>query len=148
MKKRIPFIILAVFVTLFIFSNSFETAEVSGQSSKKIVEAVAKAISTTLKKSPDTNLITYCVRKTAHIMEFALQGFCLSGCFAFAYRHRKVLTLSLGLLTACIDETIQFFVPGRASMIQDVIIDFSGTAIGLFAFGLLHYIYRKIKEKV
>jgi len=84
MKKRIPFIILAVFVTLFIFSNSFETAEVSGQSSKKIVEAVAKAISTTLKKSPDTNLITYCVRKTAHIMEFALQGFCLSGCFAFA----------------------------------------------------------------
>ena len=39
--------------------------------------------------------------------------------------------LWLGLLTAAIDENIQLFSLGRGSMVQDVLLDFVGTVLGL-----------------
>ena len=42
-----------------------------------------------------------------------------------------------GLLAAMADETIQLFSPGRASMVQDVWIDFAGVLAGLLLFRLV-----------
>ena len=46
--------------------------------------------------------------------------------------------LGAGLAAACVDETIQLYVPGRASSLIDVWIDASGFAVGA-AVALLGY---------
>ena len=42
-----------------------------------------------------------------------------------------LLPLAAGIMVACIDETIQLFVPGRAGLITDVGIDALGCALGI-----------------
>ena len=49
-----------------------------------------------------------------------------------------------GLLAACIDESIQFFVPGRAPGLLDVGIDVCGAAAGMI---LLQTGYRIVRRK-
>lgn len=79
------------------------------------------------------------LRKAAHFTEFALLG----GLFAWNARLWGKQSLSLpllgGLLAAMVDETLQLFSPGRASMVTDVWIDFAGVATGAL---LLHLIRR------
>ncbi len=70
------------------------------------------------------------VRKAAHIAEFLVQAMLVAGSFSGKYRKRIVYILFFGLLTACTDEYIQLFSDGRAGLIGDIFIDFSGTAMG------------------
>jgi len=133
MKTRIFFIVSAIIVTLFIFGNSLKTAEVSGNSSKVFTEAIENKIASH-GKTYDTGKITFVVRKTAHLLEFALQGFLIAGCFSGEFKKRIPYVLSLGGATALIDEGLQFFSDGRSPMIQDVFLDFTGCALGLLVF--------------
>lgn len=133
MKKRIFFIVSAVLVTLFIFGNSFKDAESSTESSKIFTNAISNTLSRA-DKTVDSFTVTYFVRKTAHLMEFALQGFLIAGCFSEKFKKRTLYVLLLGLLTAFTDEFIQHFSKGRAPMIRDVGLDFIGTILGLFVF--------------
>lgn len=78
----------------------------------------------------------YVVRKLAHLFEYALLGALLV--FSTARRkNRSVWQLFLVvLLTAVIDETIQFF-SSRTSQVQDIWIDGFGAGIGmLLAYGV------------
>ena len=135
MKRQVPFIIATVLATLFIFTNSLQNAEISGQSSGVLVNIISDFLNF-IGLSADTDSITYFVRKAAHIMEYALQGLLLAGCFSMTFKRRIIYVLFFGLLTACVDEYLQLFALGRASMIQDVFIDFVGTIIGTFIFGI------------
>lgn len=51
-----------------------------------------------------------------------------------------------GLLTAVIDETIQLNVPGRAGMITDVWLDFSGVLTGAVLMLVAFVIYIRIRK--
>lgn len=82
------------------------------------------------------------VRKVAHFSEFTLLSICL--CWLFAMFRGRLAELILpvllsGILTACIDEFIQLFVPGRNSSFIDVGIDSTGVIVGiaLFTIGFL-----------
>ena len=134
MKKRIPFVIAAVLATLWIFSNSAQTAELSTVSSRRFTAILFKLISG-MGFLPDQDILEIIVRKTAHIAEFTLQSILIAACFGMPYRRRIIYILFLGLFTACCDEYIQYFTPGRGSLLQDVFIDFAGTVIGTVIMG-------------
>ena len=74
------------------------------------------------------------LRKLAHFTEFTCLGLCL--CWLFRMVRSKtsehwLLPLLCGFLAACIDETIQIFVPLRGPAIKDVGIDTSGVLLGI-----------------
>ncbi len=69
------------------------------------------------------------LRKLAHFSEFAV--LCYFACkaaddFSFGARVSNGYILLYCLLVAVIDEYIQFFSPGRGSMVSDILLDFSG----------------------
>ncbi len=137
MKKQIPFIIASILVTLFIFNNSFKIAELSSGDSRLLAQLIENLFSFLGLYSWADNAVLF-ARKSAHIFEFLLQAFMIAGCFYGKYKKRIIYILFFGLLTACIDEYIQLFVPGRAGLVTDIMIDFSGTAVGM-ALGALVY---------
>lgn len=143
MKRKTLFRILAVMTTALIFSNSLKTAEVSSQTSGGIVDVILRILSW-FDYYADPESMQNIVRKTAHFLEFSLQGFLLSGCFSRSFRKKSVYVLFLGLLTACTDEYLQLFFEGRGSQIQDVFLDFFGTAWGLVFSGIVDFIRRKM----
>lgn len=71
------------------------------------------------------------LRKAAHFSEFCLLGILTA---SRQIAGGKALTAGLtgfGLAAACIDETIQIYVPGRGSSLMDVWIDAAGFATGV-----------------
>lgn len=76
------------------------------------------------------------VRKGAHMAEFAALGLFLFGAVYSSARKKSAqagVCILLGVLYAATDEFHQLFVPGRAGMIQDVLIDGIGVCVGVCA---------------
>lgn len=71
------------------------------------------------------------LRKIAHLAEFCSLGFLLAGFFRLMGKKTLAVPVLLGLLTACLDETIQIYAPGRASSLVDVWIDMGGLMAGI-----------------
>ena len=84
------------------------------------------------------------LRKLAHFTEFTCLGLCLSWLVIMLERH-KALPILFGFLTACVDETIQAFVPGRNPSPIDVAIDTSGVITGMILLLTGYHIYKKRK---
>ena len=70
------------------------------------------------------------LRKAAHFSEFCLLGALVRGRQIAAGEHPNLTLSGFGLAVACIDETIQIYVPGRASSLIDVWIDTAGFVTG------------------
>lgn len=124
---------------VFIWGNSLLPASISGQ------------ISGTLKTFLD-GLLPHggggassgdgLLRKFAHFAEFGMLGLCLGWLCGMLGKKWPVPFL-LGAAAACVDETIQIFVPGRGPGIRDVCIDSCGVAAGML---LLHFGYACLKR--
>ena len=81
------------------------------------------------------------LRKLAHFTEFACLGFLLTWLAKLKGErgfHLFALALLGGLLTACIDESIQLITPDRGSSLVDVWIDTSGVALASL-FGVYYF---------
>ena len=81
------------------------------------------------------------LRKLAHFTEFACLGFLLTWLAKLKGErgfHLVALALLGGLLTACIDESIQLITPDRGSSLVDVSIDTSGVALASL-FGVYYF---------
>ena len=129
---RILFTGCLVWSIWFIFQNSLEIAQTSGEQSQRAQELL-NALAARLGLGPFSQ---HTVRKLAHFAEFGLLGFWFMLCLRVYTRHfvRHVSwPLLCGLLVAVIDETIQLYVPGRSSSTLDVLLDFSGVVSGLAA---------------
>lgn len=88
------------------------------------------------------------LRKFAHFAEFAALGFCLTWRFGMLEK-RKILALVFGFCAACVDETIQVFVPERGPGIKDVAIDTCGVLAGMGLLILAHKFttyFKQLKE--
>ncbi len=131
-KRLYIFGTLSVITVVIIFTNSMQTAQISEQMSGGILHAVYPFISKILPISE--NLLSFIIRKSAHITEFAvLSVFVMLTLFEMKkLPHRaSIYTMFAGLLTACADEQIQFFVPGRSCEVRDVLVDFAGVILGI-----------------
>ena len=106
-------------------------------------DSVSGWLQALLRFLPEGELTHTLLRKAAHFSEFALLGVLMGWMAVLKLRSPKFSLLGLGLGTGCVDETIQLFVPGRASSILDVWIDFSGFAVGLLILTLGYYYYEE-----
>lgn len=83
------------------------------------------------------------LRKIAHFSEFACLGILLTWrCGMDGNRGKNLIAGALfGVLSvACVDETIQIFVPGRSSSLIDVWIDTMGGSMGMMCLLAGHHI--------
>jgi VanZ family protein len=85
------------------------------------------------------------LRKIAHFTEFTALGMALGWLFAMLEK-KMYCPLLLGMAVACVDETIQHFVPGRSPGIRDIAIDTAGVAVGIGLLVTGYHLYKKRKQ--
>lgn len=95
---------------VFIWGNSLLPAEVSGQISGTL-KALLDGVFTPGEAVPSGG--DGLLRKCAHFAEFGALGLLLGWLFGMLGKKR-LPAFALGVAAACIDETIQIFVPGRS----------------------------------
>lgn len=136
---RVVFVILSVVIMVMIFMFSCEDSDKSSDTSGTITEFVAEHVVKDFDQLPVTekedifSKIDHIVRKCAHFSIYTSLGFCVSTAVG---KHKllswgSLLTLGVCFLYACSDELHQYFVPGRACMFTDVLIDTSGGLTGM-----------------
>jgi len=86
------------------------------------------------------------LRKLGHVSEFACLGACL-GWLLSMLGKTPWLGILCGFPVACLDETIQCFVPDRGPSITDVCIDTAGLTLGCILLCAGFAIYQKRKNK-
>lgn len=125
-------VIVWVFI-IFLLSN--ESADGSSARSDMIVEILQS-----LGMSGSAEALSAFVRKTAHMMMYAVLGVLVVWAFV-AIRRVAVGVIARSLLIICVfavsDELHQMFIPGRSAEIRDVIIDMVGATIGVGIAGWL-----------
>ena len=127
--------LLALLLLAFIWGNSMLPGEISGELSGGLMEYVGKLFSVF------GNRAEFVLRKCAHFSEYAALGFFLGGIFTAGGKRgldRLSSCLLCGLLTACVDETIQIYAAGRGSSLIDVWIDTAGSCTGFALHEILH----------
>ena len=132
MKKRYVWIFLCILFTWFIFARSLKNAGISSAESSVFADVYSFIFEFLFSRSPKNPVAT--VRKLAHVTEYAIHGILLSGVFAtFKGKIKGNISyiMFFGLFTACIDEFVQLSSYGRAALVTDIFIDFSGTLFGI-----------------
>lgn len=99
-----------------------------------------------------TRRVSFFIRKTAHLLEFAALGFSLRlHLFAVELRQRIsrpwLISWAIGSFYAATDEIHQFFVPGRGPRVSDVGIDSLGVLLGLLFLWLCTRVFRRRKPE-
>lgn len=125
--------LLTIIWIITIFSFSLEPAEVSRQKSQRIRVQVNKVIAqnTVIAHKSPIQLKNVHIRKLAHVMEYTVLGVLLTLLFIGAVKQKAAVVLTVGTVVACIDESIQHFVPGRGPRFTDVLLDALGVLIGI-----------------
>ena len=143
-KKRMTLCICLLIVCLaFIWGNSLTNGEDSGNLSG----GVMAWINTFLRlDSAGADMLHWLIRKGAHFTEFACLGLLLTWLFGMMGEkkgHLFCMPLLFGMMAACVDETIQVFVPDRGPSPVDIWIDTCGVAAGIVILLAGHYYVRK-----
>ena len=116
---------------IFIFSHQpgNESAELSGGATQVLLKVLE-----TLNISIDGGTLHYIIRKMAHFTIFFILG-CL---WYITFRSRDILpnTSAFTAFAICVgyaffDETHQYFIPGRACQMKDVIVDSAGAGCAI-----------------
>ena len=134
-------VVLIILNLCFIWGNSLLPAEWS-QAFSDGVKDILESLYTegSVQSSSGSGLL----RKIAHFTEFTALGLLL--CRLFQLLGRKCrYALPLGVLAACIDETIQMFVPGRGPGLLDVGIDSCGVLTGILLLQLGDTLLKRIQ---
>ena len=122
---------------IFIWGNSLLPGDLSGALS----DWVKTLLESFFAQGPEESTSGGLLRKLAHFTEFTALGMLLCWRFGMLGKGWKP-ALVLGIAAACMDETIQMFVPDRGPGIRDVCIDAAGVATGI-ALLLLGHTYLK-----
>ena len=142
MDKRRQKLLCTVLLVLnlgFIWGNSLLPADAS----QALSDGTGSFMGLLLHLGDLTQLGSVLIRKAAHFAEFAALGMLLA--WQLWLREKNIGRAVLwGLLAACIDESIQFFVPGRAPGLLDVAIDTCGVLTGIL---LLRIGYKLITRR-
>lgn len=145
--KRIVFIVITSITVLFIFAQSCLPAKVSGEESGRVLRLLN---SITEFFGFGSVFSSHFVRKLAHFTEFAILGvfFALTvNTYKLKLLIKYVFSLMGCLFIAIFDECIQLFVPGRAGMISDVILDSCGSFTGITIIIAIIFLIKLIHTK-
>lgn len=152
-KRRNGLIVLTLLWVCVIFSFSLQPGELSSDVSsgfgawllRVFLPRLARRMET---MSPDELAFAHHIlRKCAHFTEYLILGvFSLSALFQIQLRRRPMLGFGFCAVVACVDETIQLFVSGRAGQIPDVLLDCAGALCGLLLLLAGGKLYRQLKH--
>lgn len=143
-NNRILWLILTLLQMGFIFFMSSRDAVHSSSDSLGITKWLCSIfLSKNMSVADRTQIIESIhgwIRMGAHFTEFAVLGLFLFLCLR-GVRHVISIAWILGIIYAISDEIHQYFVPGRACEITDIIIDSVGVICGIIiAFIIEHHI--------
>ncbi len=151
MKKSFLLILIILCIT-FIFFNSSMNADQSIEESSRVAKAIEKAVDTLYKGNTPEKVtyffkttFNYVLRDLAHFIEFLILGILVmlySDKFKMTFLRRFCFSILFCILIAIIDEIIQFFSPGRAFELYDLMLDGLGSIIG----GILIILLWKIRK--
>lgn len=127
----------------FIWGNSLLPGEISGAISDWVKNLLAVLLPGEV---PGVTTGGGLLRKLAHFLEFAMLGASLTWLGSMAQR-RKIWPLCCGCAAACVDETIQLFVPDRGPSLKDVALDTCGVAAGMMVLLIGHSLLTKHKMR-
>lgn len=154
-RKCFLYTFLSILWMAFIFFMSAQPASVSQEMSHNIGFLVGRLFIPGFSGwSAERQLawavsIDFFVRKGAHLSEYAVLALLVRAAvrsFRPSGGHTVRITLGICFLYACTDEIHQLFVPGRAGMFRDVLIDTAGAAAGLLLAALAVRIWRFCHE--
>lgn len=131
-------IFLLILDLIFIWGNSLMPADVSQHFSDCVLELLPEFSEEPAQQEEESRLI----RKIAHFTEFTVLGLLL-GWLATLLKRKWWMLIPVGISVACIDETIQMFVPDRGPGLLDVGIDSCGVLMGMFLLNTAYFLIRK-----
>lgn len=150
-RQRIIGSVILALLLLLIWGNSLQPAEASSAFSTGVLSKLQPLwFQLTNSSFP---LSHHLLRKLGHFSEFFLLG--LVSTLTGAIGHKKLTSnlsaiLYIGLAVAVVDETIQYFSPGRSPEVRDILIDYSGFCCGLLAalglYKLLSAMYQGLRR--
>ncbi len=123
---------------IFIWGNSVLPGQMSGAFS----DWVKGILEMFFAQGPSRPSSGGLLRKLAHFTEFTALGMLLLWHFSMLGKH-WTFALASGVTAACIDETIQVFVPDRGPALRDVGIDSLGVLTGIALLTLGHTYFKK-----
>ena len=137
MKKGI-FAVLIVIWMAFIFSMSSQNSEVSSNTSGETIKVVLSVIPKFTDQPEEVQEkvvedLQFITRKSAHFIAYMILGI-LAILLFLQYENinkKPQLAFLLCVVYAISDEVHQLFVPGRSGQVSDVIIDSSGSFVGI-----------------
>ena len=144
-KRMILCCLLLIIMLAVIWGNSLNTGAESGAMSGRVLAWINALLRL---EGSDAETLHLAIRKMAHFTEFACLGLLLTWLFGMMGEkkgHLLCMTLFCGMLAACVDETIQVFVPDRGPSPVDIWIDTCGVAAGMI-FLLIGYDYIRKKQ--
>jgi len=157
MKIKMPFYFWAaasLVVMLLIFLASSQHAEDSGELSGGLTDFIFGNIwrwfSSDGQDMPEPLFVALetFLRKSAHLAVFFALGFCGANTVRYLTSNRRRvfwITLVWGSAYGALDEFRQTFVPGRAGMWQDWLINTAGALLGILFVFL--FIWRRAKSE-
>jgi VanZ family protein len=120
---------------LVIFLMSNEIAGTSSARSDEIVRTIQS-----IGVSAPADLLTFLVRKAAHISAYFVLGILLFNLlkeYGLGVKKMIFISIAIAMLYACTDEVHQVFVSGRSGEVRDVLIDTAGAAVGVVVYTAL-----------
>ncbi len=152
-SRRWTFLVLTLLWMLVIFLMSSQPADDSTEMSLYVGETIGKVfVPGYTGWSPEEQIefaehIDHPVRKAAHATEYTVLGILLfmtcRSSFGMNLKGSFRTAFLTGTIYAATDEFHQLFVPGRAGMISDVLIDSMGVLFGCLVIYALYKVFRK-----
>lgn len=150
MYKKIIKIIIVLLCMITIFSFSSDNEQQSNKKSDGVIIGFTRIIVghnlSGKEKTKYINKYVVFVRKSAHFTIYFILGLSLISLIReYRYLDIKALLIALiiAILYACSDEFHQLFVSGRSGQITDVLLDSTGSLIGIY----IYYLFYKIRSK-
>lgn len=147
-KRKEIFLSLAIIWMLVIFVFSAQKSEESTKLSNGAGRYVVTTVNEVMDKGWDEEkveeyalAIDHPVRKLAHATEYAILALLWFGALG-----SKPQAVVIAFLYACTDEFHQLFVPGRAGLFTDVLIDTSGALAAMIIAWLICFIGKSFNK--
>ena len=133
-----------------IFAFSSQDVQASSQSSGIVSDVIIEVVEDTF---PDADIsedvFEFTLRNAAHFLLYFVLGifvFIAISNYNLQWISMVGISLLIAVLYALSDEVHQYFVPGRAFEISDLLIDSLGAILGILLLGILYSRRAKLQE--
>ncbi len=129
-------------ILIFYYSSqtAVESSNLSGGITRRFLESILNISKIKLSETDRLlwlEIMEIVIRKAAHMAEYAVLGIAVAyPVYVYGKRGKTLILWSelICIIYAATDEFHQLFVPGRAGLISDVIIDGLGALIGCYLY--------------